>query len=203
MLYDGKPVTLSMPLATPTVMVSSTVYGIEPFLDQVYATLQGYGYSVWMSHRGTIPVNPKKNNFENCLEAVERCDAFLGIITGRYGSGVAPGERSITHQEMMHAVLRDKLRWFLVHRDVTVARDLLKQFRFKRNGAPKRLNFRKTAILEDLRVLEMYECAIQQSLPLSQRTGNWVQSYTTHGDALGFIQAQFENPQRLKALLPP
>ena len=182
-------------------MVSSTVYGVEPFLDQVYGTLKGYGYEVWMSHKGTIPVNPKKTAFENCLVAVEQCDAFLGIITGRYGSGLAPGENSITHQEMIRAVQRDKLRWFLVHRDVTVARELLKQFRYKRDGSPRALGFKKTAPLEDLRVLEMYECAIRQDLPLPQRTGNWVHPYLTHAEALVYIQTQLENPERLKALL--
>ena len=65
-----------------TVMVSSAVYGIEPLLDQVFATLKGFGYQVWMSHKGTIPVHPKKTAFQSCLEAVERCDIFLGIITG-------------------------------------------------------------------------------------------------------------------------
>jgi|SRR5947199_1710982 len=182
-------------------MVSSTVYGVEPFLDQVYGTLKGYGYEVWMSHKGTIPVNPKKTAFENCLVAVEQCDAFLGIITGRYGSGLAPGENSITHQEMIRAVQRDKLRWFLVHRDVTVARELLKQFRYKRDGSPRALGFKKTAPLEDLRVLEMYECAIRQDLPLPQRTGNWVHPYLTHAEALVYIQTQLENPERLKASL--
>lgn len=191
---DGR--ARAMPRNALTVMVSSTVYGSEPLLDQVYATLKGYGYTVWMSYKGTIPVNPKKDNFANCLEAVEQCDIFLGIITGRYGSGVKPDEKSITHQEMMCAVAKDKLRWFLVHRDVTIARDLLKQFRFRRNGSPKRLKFQRTSIIEDLRVLEMYECAIQDDRPLAKRTGNWVQSYTKHADALDYIQAQFKIPKR-------
>jgi hypothetical protein len=177
-----------------SIMVSSTVHGIEPLLDQVYTTLNGYGYSVWISHKGTIPVHPKKSNSDNCLQAVERCDAFLGIITGRYGS-------SITHQEVVRAVELDKLRWFLVHRDVTVARELLKQFRFKKNGNPKQVRFRKTAVLEDLRVLEMYECAIRQDLPLPDRTGNWVQSFITHADALLYVQTQFSDPARLRTLL--
>jgi hypothetical protein len=178
-----------------SIMVSSTVHGVEPLLDQVYTTLKGYGYSVWMSYKGTIPVHPKKSNADNCLEAVERCDAFLGIITGRYGS-------SITHQEFVRAVDLDKLRWFLVHRDVTVARELLKQFRYKKDGNPKRVRFTKTAVLEDLRVLEMYECAIRQDLPLSARTGNWVQPFITHADVLLYIQTQFSDPARLRALLP-
>lgn len=76
------------PLPKLRLMVSSTVYGLEGFLDQVFAILEGYGYEVWMSHKGTVPTNPKKTAFSNCLEAVNACDAFLGILTGNYGSGV-------------------------------------------------------------------------------------------------------------------
>ncbi len=111
-------------------MVSSTVYGIESLLDQIYAILTGYGYEVWMSHKGTLPLDPHKTAFENCLSAVDSCDVFLGIITGRYGSGRVPGQASITHQEVVRAVESQKLRWFLVHYDVTIARQLLQQFRF-------------------------------------------------------------------------
>ena len=109
-----------------TVMVSSTVYGIEDLLNQIFATLEGYEYTVWMSHKGTIPVTSKKTAFGNCLEAVDKCDAFLGIITGRYGSGVGSNKKSITHREIIRAIRSNKLRWFLVHHDVTVARQLLR-----------------------------------------------------------------------------
>ena len=72
----------------PIVMVSSTVYYQQSFLDQVFASLELYRYTVWMSHAGTVPVNPGLSNFRNCELAVEACDVFLGIITGRYGSGL-------------------------------------------------------------------------------------------------------------------
>lgn len=64
----------------PIIMVSSSVYGIEDLLDQVFAMLRGFGYTVWMSHAGTIPINPGKSNFENCLAAVEDCDLFFESV---------------------------------------------------------------------------------------------------------------------------
>lgn len=182
-------------------MVSSTVYGLEGLLDQVFGMLEGYGYEVWMSHKGTIPTNPRQDNFANCLEAVERCDAFLGVITGRYGSGVGPKGPSITHQEMELAVRLGKLRWFLVHHDVVVARQLLKQFRFHAGGRRKRLRFKKTPVLDDIRVLDMYESAIQHGRPLRERTGNWVHEYAAPSEALTFIHAQFRDPDRIRQLL--
>jgi hypothetical protein len=39
-------------------MVSSAVYGQQAFLDQVFGILEGYGYEVWMSHKGTIRPTP-------------------------------------------------------------------------------------------------------------------------------------------------
>jgi Domain of unknown function (DUF4062) len=68
------------------IMVSSTVYGIEELLDRIYTLLADYGYEVWISHKGTLPVRSDRTAFENCLAAVEQCDLFLGIITTSYGS---------------------------------------------------------------------------------------------------------------------
>lgn len=52
-----------------TILVSSTVYGIEELLDRVYVLLTAYGYDVWMSHKGTVPVRSDRTAFENCLAA--------------------------------------------------------------------------------------------------------------------------------------
>ena len=45
------------PISKLKLMVSSTVYGLEGFLDRIFAILESYGYEVWMSHKGTIPTN--------------------------------------------------------------------------------------------------------------------------------------------------
>ena len=111
-----------MPKQRPVIMVSSTIYYQQSFPDQVFASLETYGYTVWMSHAGTLPVNPDLSNFRNCELAVEACDVFLGIITGRYGTGKDKHAKSITHRELDRAILRGKLAWFLVHHDVVVAK---------------------------------------------------------------------------------
>ena len=67
-------------------MVGSTVYGFENELYQIVALLQTLGYEVLNSHVGTIKVNPKLSNLENCLNAVDECDLFLGIIRPYYGT---------------------------------------------------------------------------------------------------------------------
>lgn len=186
----------------PVIMVSSSVYGIEDLLDQIFGVLTGFGYEVWMSHAGTVPVDPDKSNFENCLAAVERCDLFLGLITTWYGSGRDGGEPSITHQELLRAIELDKLRWFLAHEHVAFARQLLKQFQVNEDGSPNEdFVFRRTKVLDDIRVIDMYEAAIRQDVALTERTGNWVQSYFRHQDALQYVSSQFGDMQRIKQKL--
>lgn len=68
--------------------VASSVYGFETELMQICACLTGYGYEVWNSHYGTVKAHPARSNLENCLAAVDMCDAFLGIVRPFYGSGI-------------------------------------------------------------------------------------------------------------------
>lgn len=184
-------------------MVSSTVFGFEETLNQVYGALNSYGYRVWMSHAGTVPVNPVKSNFQNCIQAVDDCHAFLGIITGRYGTGVQSGGRSITHSEMLRAIEIGKPAWFLVSHDVVVARQVLKQFRFTKHRPPrkKKIIFEPTPVIESLKILDMYEAAMRHNVPLNQRVGNWVQEYLNTHDILRFLEAQFSDVGRLQEFL--
>jgi hypothetical protein len=46
-----------------TILVSSTVYGIEELLDRVYTLLTRYGYDVWMSHKGPCRCGPIARRF--------------------------------------------------------------------------------------------------------------------------------------------
>ena len=84
-------------------MVGSTVYGFEDQLSQIVAQLNTLGYDVLNSHYGSIQVNPKLSNMDNCLKAVEECDLFLGIIRPYYGTGNI-GERNITFEEIKKAI---------------------------------------------------------------------------------------------------
>jgi hypothetical protein len=191
-----------MPDFPLNLMVSSSVRGRTYLLDQVFAVLTGYGFEVWMSHKGTFPVNPKLTALDNCLSAVDSCDLFLGIITGRYGSGREGNELAITHREVQRAVARAKFRYFAVEQDVLTAREVLKQFRHtpKGNKRPHKF-FKSNGVLDDIRVIDMYEDAIRSDLPLKQRVGNWVQPFRDEADLLLFLKSQFSNPSRVRELL--
>lgn len=185
-----------------TILVSSSVYDIEELLERTHAVLTEFGYEVWMSHKGTMPVLPNLSNFENCLAAVEACDLFLGIITPAYGSGKDKKEpRSIIHEELLKAIKLNKPRWILAHDHVVFARSLLSNLGY---GTPKdraTLSLRKTPLLEDLRVIDMYEAAIRHDIQLRNRKGNWVQGFVSVDDALLFGSAQFYRYQEVEDFL--
>jgi hypothetical protein len=149
-------------------------------------------------------LDPRKSAFANCIAAVDQCDLFLGIITGRYGSGKQRSEDSITHQEMLRAIKKDTPRWFLAHHNVEVARQLFKQFRTPSGRWKKGFQLEKNAILEDLRIINMYEAAVRTDIPLGHRTANWVQLYFNSDDAIRFVTTQFRariNVSRQRAIV--
>lgn len=174
-------------------MVASTVYNFQDQVGQICAVLGGYGYQVWNSHLGTIPLNPKLSNLENCVAGVRDCDLFLGIIRPSYGSG-------ITHEEVREAVKLKKPRWFLVHRDVVIARQLLTPYLYAEDGKPTGFALKKNPILDDLRSIELYNDAIQHGTPLADRKGHWAQEFYRMDEALSHIDAQFRDEPRVRLI---
>lgn len=200
-----------------TIMVSSTVYGIEELLDQVYALLSGFGYEVWMSHKGTVPISPDRTALESCLTAVEKCDLFLSIITPRYGSGIVDGQLSITHQELLKSIELKRARWILAHDHVVFARSLfrklgarnqpereamLKTLGFCDTESLKEMRKREELIFDDIRVIDMYEAAIRHDLKVYQdRKGNWVQKFEEPDNVKLFATAQFSRYREIEQFL--
>ena len=185
-----------------TIMVSSTVYGIEELLDRIYTLLTAFGYEVWMSHKGTMPVFSNQSAFDNCIRAVEKCDLFLCLITPYYGSGIDSDGLSITHQELNKAIELKKPRWLLAHDYVVFSRKFLNDLDFKGQKGRGKLNLkRKATSLSDLRLIDMYEDAILSQHPLRDRQGNWVQKFQTNEDAFLFATAQFSRYQEVEAFI--
>ncbi len=183
------------------IAVVSTNYGFEDQLEQVCSTLQGYGYEVWNSHYKTIPVHPGLSNTENCLRAVETCDLLFGIIRPQYGSGVI-GPLSITHQEMLKAIELNKPRWFIAHRDISIARQLLKQYMYDaHNAANPAFVYQSTAVIDDIRVIQLYNDTILNNVPAAQRIGHWVDEYFRLADILKCVETQFADVERVRDIV--
>lgn len=186
----------------PIVLVSSTVYGIEELLERIYTILTLFGYEVWMSHKGTLPVFSSNTAFENCLLAVEKCDLFLGLITPSYGSGQDVSGISITHQELKKAIELKKPRWLLAHNNVVFSRRFLRDLGCGSKEERAKLKLKKGAnSITDLRVIDMYEDAILEIEPLDKRVGNWVQEFNSDEDAFLFASAQFSRFQEVEKFL--
>lgn len=185
-------------------MVSSAVYGYQEFLDRIYDVLTGLGYDVWMSHKGTIPVTSDKDTIANCLNAVDACDVFLGIITTQYGT-TKRGEKSATHLEFERAVETNKLRWFLVDDRVIFARQFIKNFyedeEFKCRVDLRRFEFKSMPSFSDMRLIEMYSVAANRHDEDGRPTVDWVQPYAQDDAAILFAMSQFSRYQDIESLL--
>ena len=192
------------------VFVSSTVYDFESQLDVVYSTLDGYGYDVMMSHKGTVPLDSKLSNLENCLKGVEGCDVFLGFIRPLTGTGVLkPEEKSITAQEFDVAFKVNMPRFVLADYRVVFARQFLNMMEIPASDIPNFVNKERkdgSSVERPNKVvhsesIELYNTAIQNNaLPIS-RKGNWVQEYKNMQDIMLHVEAQFKDVERIKQLL--
>ncbi|MWW23144.1 DUF4062 domain-containing protein [Algibacter lectus] len=188
------------------VFVASTVYNFQSNLDRIYNLLDGFGYDVFMSHKGTIPLDSSKSCATMCTDGVEICDVFLGFIRPDYGSGVLEkGGDSITHMEFKTAVKRNIPRFVLCDYRVTFTRNLFKDSYVIENYTQKKINFENIAFqnkVMDTRCITMYNEAVKdKDRPASRRTGNWVQEYYDYDAVKMHIESQFKYPERIQKLI--
>lgn len=183
------------------IMVASTVYGFQDQLSAICSTLTTMKYDVINSHIGTVKVNPKKSNLENCIAAVSECDAFLGIIRPYYGTGNID-EMNITFEEIKEAIRLDKPYWFLVHRDVTFMRQMIKKLYHLDSDGKKVFDIKvEKSSLFDSRTLEIYEYVIKHGSPLKTRTGNWAQEFYKLDEALRFVNTQYKDQSFIRSII--
>lgn len=188
------------------VFVSSTVYDFEPQLDVVYSLLDGYGYDVLMSHKGTVPLDSKLSNVANCLKGVKECDVFLGFIRPLIGTGLLDrSQPSVTEQEFEIAYKVNMPRFVLADYRVVFARQFLNMMKIPVGDVPYAVNKgdkEKPNRVVHAACIDMYNAAIQNNVfPLTSRKGNWVQEYKNQQDIVMHIEAQFKNPDRIKQLM--
>lgn len=193
--------------------VSSTVYEFETELSRVFAQLDGYGYDVCMSKEGTVPLDSRLSNLVNCVNAVEECNVFLGIIRPLLGTGILERDgRSITAQEFDRAIEIGMPRFVLADYRVEFAHKFLNLMGQDLSAIP---NYRERVIEKDgEKVLErkpnlvvhgecveVYRLAIQNQEDPKNRVGNWAQPYKDYEDIGRFVEAQFKDVERIKMLL--
>lgn len=202
------------------VFVSSTVYDFETQLTDVFAMLDSMGYDVYMSKKGTIPLDSTLNTFVNCVEAVTECDVFLSFIRPLLGSGIYKGEeKSVTEQEIDAAIACGMPRFVMADYRVEYAHKFLSMMQLepenipavivkhkKENGGQKEYHVPNNLIHPH--AVRMYRTAVRRQVrPESNRTGNWVQpfhtvsEYSELNDIRTFIEAQFHDVERIRGLI--
>lgn len=188
------------------VFVASTVYNFQTELNKIYELLDGFGYDVLNSHKGTINVDSTESNLQNCINGVEECDVFIGFIRPDYGSGILnKGEKSITHQEFERAVARSIPRFIMADFRVTFTRSLIKKAIVKTSGTEVQIdsdnvNFNNNNIM-DIRCVQLYEDMVKNKIPPMARKGNWVQEYQNLKDIRLHLDSQFKYPERIQSLI--
>lgn len=209
-----------------TVMVSSSVHGFETELDLIYSLLSQLGYKVIMSKAGTLKVNPRLGNFENCLKAVESSNLFIGIIRQNCGTGVSNNE-SITFQEIKYARECDKPCWYVIEDKIQNSKELLRSLEMREHPSTHSKLFNwSVARFYDItvrmrkklpKVMDMFrsdkthtfdeECfkmedfVNQKWKNRAEVTGNWMQYCKNWSDIERFLLTNFSDRGLIESIL--
>lgn len=188
------------------VFVASTVYNFQTELNKIYELLDNFGYDVLNSHKGTVPIDSRESNLTNCINGVEECDVFIGLIRPDYGSGILERDgKSITHFEFDTAVKRAIPRFVLADYRVAFTRSLIRKAELM--SGSKRIQISTANIrfnddkIMDIRCVQLYEEMIKDKVPPVSRKGNWVQQYISLDDIRLHLDSQFKYPERIKKLI--
>jgi hypothetical protein len=175
------------------IMVASTVYQNRDLLLQICGILNTYGYHVINSEYGTLHPPLGMNNTDACIAAVAECDIFFGIINPMYSTG-------ITHLEFQRAIAIDKPRRFIAHSFVTFSRKLLAQYMYADAAKTKRNNFeiQFTSVMDSVKVIDMYNDAVQINLAYEERKYHWVQEFFRPDEALRHVETLFRDIKRVE-----
>ena len=175
------------------IMVASTVYQNRDLLSQICGILNTYGYHVINSEYGTLHPPLGMNNTDACIAAVAECDIFFGIVNPMYSTG-------ITHLEFQRAIAIDKPRRFIAHSFVTFSRKLLAQYMYADATKTQRNNFeiQSTSVMDSVKVIDMYNDAVQINLAYEERKYHWVQEFFRPDEALRHVETLFRDIKRVE-----
>lgn len=174
-------------------MLASTVYGFEDQLSKIIHDITEREFLVLNSFHGSIKVNPKLSNLENCVKAVDEANWFLGLVRPYYGTGNIK-EKNITFEEIKTAIQLNKRRWFYIHRDVIFAEKILKSIKVNKieDSDAKKMNELLPNQSINQEAINLYNHVIKNDeKQLELRNGNWAQEFFVFTEALIYVRSQF------------
>lgn len=181
-------------------MLASTVYGFEDQLSKIIEELKQNELKVLNSFYGSIQVNPKLSNLDNCTQAVHDTHWFSGLVRPYYGTGNI-NEKNITFEEIKTAIKLQKPRWFYVHRDVIFASRIMEFIEVKKvlikDGDKKTVSEKNSLHPNkhiDSETIELYNRVTKDhEKDLKLRNGNWAQEFFSFTEAEIYIKTQFSD----------
>jgi Domain of unknown function (DUF4062) len=165
------------------IFLSSTIHDLKYLRSILVRSLEKYRrHKVIASEQGTIPVNPGRSSYEQCLEAIVECDCLIAIVGGRFGGEYPIGSnRSITEAEIEQSWNYGKKTLVFVENSVWVYRSTQRSQGKGKNGVPYES---ARGIVDDSRVLEMIDRIADRP------TDNWIFTFYSDTDLLKQIRAQ-------------
>lgn len=157
-----------------SVFVSSTCYDLGQMRSDLRSFIEGLGYRAILSDVSSFPVDPTRNNVDNCLVAIEEhASLFVLVVGGRYGSTM-PSGTSITNMEYNRALSMG------IPRFVFVQKSVLHMMPIWRNN--KTADF--TGICDSPKLFEFVET-------LHDKSNQWVFPFETANDIIEALKHQW------------
>jgi DNA polymerase III delta prime subunit len=168
------------------IFLSSTILDLKDLRDALVTWLETDGHQVIASEKGTLPIEPDKHSYDQCLKAVAECDCLVAVIDGRFG-GEYPKKglnRSITEEEIATAIAQGKKTLVFVRQSIWDA--MATQQTLIKSGA-KADYWSVKNIVEDIRVFGLIDRLKKQPI------NNWIFQFNAPTDLIATIRVQISS----------
>jgi Domain of unknown function (DUF4062) len=64
------------------IFLSSTILDLRDLRDALVTSLKADGHQIIASEKGTLPIEPGKHSYEQCLKAASECDCLVAVSMG-------------------------------------------------------------------------------------------------------------------------
>lgn len=162
-------------MAKPRIFLSSTCYDLSDARAALTTFLEGFGFDVLNSQKGSFGVAPKVHSHDACLEMMENADYVVLIIGGRRGGTYVGSEQSITNEEIKAAQKLNRPVIGFIDKRVENLRPMYR----KNPGA----DYKPT--VDDVRVFDFIDYVV------SNHEDNWLHPFDDVADIIDTLRSQF------------